>query len=117
MDDDAVEQEILDLWRMGGEVALTDLFGIPFDDLMVYAEGTPSEVINEAAGHPVVRSRYYMQSTLLWMLRREGEAVELVRLVSDVFTVESMSGRFGPEARIVAPGNEGAVELVDPQAI
>lgn len=108
-----IDEAIGVLWDEGGERLLSEITGAEFDQLMVFPEGTPAERVNEAAGGELLNGEYYQSSTQLFLFRADGRAVLASMISSDVFEHEVQNATFGPEVRIVAPGDQQLVTLQD----
>lgn len=106
-----IDDVVVELWKDGGEAALSGIVGVEFDDLLVFPEGTPAERVNEAAGGELLGGKYYQSSTQLFLFRAGGSAVLAAMISSDVFEHEIQNATFGPEVRIVAPGDQQLVTL------
>lgn len=108
-----IDEAIGTLWNDGGERALSEITQIQFDDLMVFPEGTSAQRVNEAAGGELLNGKYYQSSTQLFLFRTGGRAVLAAMVSADVFEHEVQNATFGPEVRIVAPGDRQLVTLED----
>lgn len=108
-----LEQTITELWRHGGERPVAELVDVAFDELMVIPEGTPTEVINAAAGARLLNDKYYHSSTQLFLFRRAGVGVRADMVASDVFEHRVQNGRFGVTVRLIAPGGQRLMDLRD----
>lgn len=108
-----IDEAIDALWNNGGERALSEITQIQFDDLMVFPEGTSAERVNEAAGGKLLNGKYYHSSTQLFLFRPGGRGVLAAMVSADVFEHEVQNATFGPEVRIVAPGDQQLVTLED----
>lgn len=106
-----IDDAIGTLWKDGGERALSDVVGVEFDELLVFPEGTPAERVNEAAGGELLNGKYYQSSAQLFLFRTDQRAVLAAMISSDVFEHEIQNATFGPEVRIVAPGDQQLVTL------
>lgn len=106
-----IDDAIVALWKDGGERALSEITGVAFEDLLVFPEGTPADRVNEAAGGELLSGRYYQSSTQLFLFRSGGRAVLAAMIASDVFEHEVQNATFGPEVRIVAPGDQQLITL------
>lgn len=106
-----IDDAIGPLWEDGGERALADVVDVEFDQLMVFPEATPAERVNEAAGTTLLNGKYYQSSTQLFLFRAGGAGVLAAMVSSDVFAHEVQNATFGPEVRIVAPGEKQLITL------
>lgn len=80
---------------------------------MVFPEGTPAERVNEAAGGKLLNGKYFQSSTQLFLFRTGGRGVLAAMVSADVFEHEAQNATFGPEVRIIAPGDQQLVTLED----
>lgn len=106
-----IDEVIVALWKDGGERALSEITGVEFDELLVFPEGAPAERVNEAAGGKLLNGKYYQSSAQLFLFRVGERAVLAAMIASDVFEHEIQNATFGPEVRIVAPGDQQLVTL------
>ena len=111
--DENVDQEILRVWEDGGDVALSEIVDTSFDDLMVFAEGARGEVVNDAAGFPLISGTYYTSSTQLFLLRAGGRAVDAIMVAADVFDHSSAQSVYDSTVRLVGVGGRELVQLRD----
>lgn len=111
--DQALDAAMVELWKNGGARPVAELVDVPFDELLVFPETTPSGRINDAAGTRLLKGKYYLSSTQLFLFRQGGRGVRAVMVSPDVFQHEVQNARFGPRVRVVAPGGKRLMTLKD----
>lgn len=111
--DQALDAAMVELWKNGGARPVAELVDVPFDELLVFPETTPSGRINDAAGSRLLKGKYYLSSTQLFLFRQGGRGVRAVMVSPDVFQHEVQNARFGPQVRVVAPGGQRWMTLKD----
>lgn len=108
-----IDEAIGELWNNGGERPLSDIVEVDFDELLVFPEGARAERVNDAAGGQLLRGEYYQSSTHLFLFRSAGRAVLAAMVSSDVFEYEVQNATFGPDVKIIAPGDQQLITLAD----
>lgn len=108
-----LDEAIVELWKNGGARPVAELVDVPFDELLVFPETTPAGRINDAAGTRLLKDKYYLSSTQLFLFRQGGRGVRAVMVSPDVFQHEVQNARFGPRVRVVAPGGKRLMTLKD----
>lgn len=111
--DQALDAAVVELWKSGGARPVAELVDVPFDELLVFPETTPSGRINDAAGSRLLKGKYYLSSTQLFLFRQGGRGVRAVMVSPDVFQHEVQNARFGPQVRLMAPGGKRLITLKD----
>ncbi len=111
--DKALDEAIVELWKNGGSRPVAKLVDVPFDELLVFPETTPAGRINDAAGTRLLKDKYYLSSTQLFLFRQGGRGVRAVMVSPDVFQHEVQNARFGAQVRLLAPGGKRLITLKD----
>ena len=111
--DQKLDDAIVDLWNKGGRLKLSQVVSEPFDELLVFPETTSSVKINEAAGQPLLKDKFYHSSTQLFLFRQDGRAVRATMVSPDVFKNEIQNARFDKSVTLVAPGGKQQLTLVN----
>ena len=111
--DQKLDDAIVDLWNKGGRLKLSQVVSEPFDELLVFPETTSSVKINEAAGQPLLKDKFYHSSTQLFLFRQDGRAVRATMVSPDVFKNEIQNARFDKSVTLVAPGSKQQLTLVN----
>lgn len=101
------------MWNKGGRLKLSQVVSEPFDELLVFPETTSSVKINEAAGQPLLKDKFYHSSTQLFLFRQDGRAVRATMVSPDVFKNEIQNARFDKNVTLVAPGGKQQLTLVN----
>ena len=108
-----LDEGIVELWKNGGARPVAELVDVPFDELLVFPETTPAGRINDAAGTRLLKDKYYLSSTQLFLFRQGGRGVRAVMVSPDVFQHEVQNARFGAQVRLLAPGGKRLMTLKD----
>ena len=111
--DQKLDDAIVDLWNKGGRLKLSQVVSEPFDELLVFPETTSSVKINEAAGQPLLKDKFYHSSTQLFLFRQDGRAVRATMVSPDVFKNEIQNARFDKSVTLLAPGSKQQLTLVN----
>lgn len=95
--DDKLTDELSALYRDGGEsVPLKSLTDFEWDEFGFVSEGTPATKIEEVFGQRLTQDKFYLNSTNLFVFKKDGQVVRAIMLPLDVF-VAADSGKLYPD--------------------
>ena len=98
--DDAFETAFGSVWDNGGSRRIADMTNFEWDGLRIFAEGTPAAMINSYVGGEVIRRKYYVNSTNLFVFTHGGKPVRLIMGSSDFLARGRPDITFGREVRL-----------------
>ena len=84
--DDQLTTQLSALYRESGQsVPLKSLTGFEWDEFGFVPEGTPAAQIEEVFGQRLTQDKFYLNSTNLFVFKKDGQVVRAIMLPLDVF--------------------------------